>query len=127
MSLIKGIHHVSMKCESAEEYQKVISFYKEVLEIPVARQWSEGIMLDTGNGIIEIFNNGDKVVERGVISHFAFATDSVDECVEKIKKAGYEVFVEPKDIEIQSNPTFPARIAFCHGPLGEEIELFQER
>ena len=41
MSLIKGIHHVSMKCESAEEYQKVISFYKEVLEIPVARQWSE--------------------------------------------------------------------------------------
>ena len=50
-----------------------------------------------------------------------------DECVEKIKKAGYEVFVEPKDIEIQSNPTFPARIAFCHGPLGEEIELFQER
>ena len=123
MSLIKGIHHVSMKCESAEEYQKVISFYKEVLEIPVARQWSEGIML----GIIEIFNNGDKVVERGVIRHFAFATDSVDECVEKIKKAGYEVFVEPKDIEIQSNPTFPARIAFCHGPLGEEIELFQER
>ena len=127
MSLIKGIHHVSMKCESAEEYQKVISFYKEVLEIPVARQWSEGIMLDTGTGIIEIFNNGDKVVERGVIRHFAFATDSVDECVEKIKKAGYEVFVEPKDIEIQSNPTFPARIAFCHGPLGEEIELFQER
>ena len=127
MSLIKGIHHVSMKCESAEEYQKVISFYKEVLEIPVARQWSEGIMLDTGNGIIEIFNNGDKVVERGVIRHFAFATDSVDECVEKIKKAGYEVFVEPKDIEIQSNPPFPARIAFCHGPLGEEIELFQER
>ena len=127
MSLIKGIHHVSMKCESAEEYQKVISFYKEVLEIPVARQWSEGIMLDTGNGIIEIFNNGDKVVERGVIRHFAFATDSVDEYVEKIKKAGYEVFVEPKDIEIQSNPTFPARIAFCHGPLGEEIELFQER
>ncbi|WP_278712313.1 VOC family protein [Eubacterium ventriosum] len=127
MSLIKGIHHVSMKCESAEEYQKVISFYKEVLEIPVARQWSEGIMLDTGNGIIEIFNNGDKVVERGVIRHFAFATDSVDECVEKIKKAGYEVFVEPKDIEIQSNPTFPARIAFCYGSLGEEIELFQER
>ena len=125
--MIKGIHHVSMKCESAEEYQKVISFYKEVLEIPVARQWSEGIMLDTGNGIIEIFNNGDKVVERGVIRHFAFATGSVDECVEKIKKAGYEVFVEPKDIEIQSNPTFPARIAFCHGPLGEEIELFQER
>ena len=127
MSLIKGIHHVSMKCESNEEYEKVIIFYKDVLEIPVVRQWNEGIMLNTGNGIIEIFNNGDKATERGVIRHFAFATDNVDECVAKIKEAGYDVFVEPKDIEIQSNPTFPARIAFCHGPLGEEIELFQEK
>lgn len=27
----------------------------------------------------------------------------------------------------EKNPTFPERIAFCHGPLGEEIELFQEK
>ena len=34
---------------------------------------------------------------------------------------------EPKDIEIQSDPRFPARIAFCHGPLGEDIEFFCEK
>ena len=37
-----------------------------------------------------------------------------------------EVFIEPKDIKIASTPAFPARIAFCKGPLGEEIELRSE-
>ena len=127
MSLIKGIHHVSMKCKNQEEYQKVVKFYNKILEIPVARTWSEGIMFDTGDGIIEVFNNGEENDTRGIIRHFAFATDNVDECVEKIKQAGYSIFVEPKNVEIQSTPTFPIRIAFCYGPLGEEIELFQER
>ena len=127
MSLIKGIHHVSMKCKNQEEYQKVVKFYNEILEIPVARTWSEGIMFDTGDGIIEVFNNGEGNGGRGVIRHFAFATDNVDECVKKIKQAGYSIFVEPKNVEIQSTPTFPIRVAFCYGPLGEKIELFQER
>ena len=39
MSLIKGIHHVSMKCSSTEEYEKTIDFYKNILGIPVAREW----------------------------------------------------------------------------------------
>ena len=86
-----------------------------------------GIMFDTGNGIVEIFNDGDGALDKGVIRHFAFATDDVDACVEAVKAAGYEVFIEPKDIEIASIPAFPARIAFCKGPLGEEIELFQEK
>ena len=54
MSLIKGIHHVSMKCSSTEEYEKTIDFYKNILGIPVIREWQAGIMLDTGNGIVEI-------------------------------------------------------------------------
>ena len=46
---------------------------------------------------------------------------------ELLKEAGYEVFIEPNDIVISSTPEFPARIAFCRGPVGEEIEFFQER
>ena len=126
MSLIKGIHHVSMKCSSTEEYEKTIDFYKNILEIPVAREWPVGIMFDTGNGIVEIFNDGDGALDKGVIRHFALATDDVDACVEAVKAAGYEVFIEPKDIEIASIPAFTARIAFCKGLLGEEIELFEE-
>ena len=85
MSLIKGIHHVSMKCSSTEKYEKTIDFYKNILEIPVAREWQSGIMLDTGNGIVEIFNDGDDAPGKGVIRHFAFATDDVDACVEAVK------------------------------------------
>lgn len=29
MSLIKGIHHVSMKCSSTEEYEKTIDFLQK--------------------------------------------------------------------------------------------------
>lgn len=46
--------------------------------------------------------------------------------MEAVRAAGYEVFVEPKDIEIASEIPFPARIAFCRGPVGEEIEFFHE-
>ena len=42
---------------------------------------------------------------------------------EKIRKSGYEFFVGPKDIQVA---TFRARICFLKGPLGEEIELFEE-
>ena len=43
-----------------------------------------------------------------------------------LQNAGYEVFIEPNNIVIKSEPEFHARMAFCFGPLGEEIELFQE-
>ena len=76
--------------------------------------------------MLEIFNNGEGIKTKGALRHIAFATDNVDEMVNIVKNAGYEVFIEPKDIVIDSNPIFPARMAFCYGPLGEEIEFFQE-
>lgn len=127
MSLIKGIHHVSLKCVGELEYEKTIHFYRDILELPVARTWAAGIMLTAGNSLIEIFNDAESQLEKGVLRHFAFAVDDVDACVAAVKAEGYEVFIEPKDIEIQSTPGFPARIAFCKGPLGEEIEFFCEK
>lgn len=126
MSLIRGIHHISMKCCNDEEYDRVVTFYTKVLGMEIARTWEHGIMFDTGNGIIEIFKNGEPL-EIGVIRHVAFAVDDVDRCVQAVKEAGYEVFKGPMDILIPSKPEFPARMAFCYGPLGEEIEFFQEK
>jgi len=125
--MIKGIHHVSMKCSNQEEYEKTIHFYKDILGLPVKRSWNAGIMLDTGAGLIEIFNDGEEKLDKGVIRHFAFAVDDADQCTDVVRKAGYEVFVEPKDVVIASMPPFPARVAFCYGPLGEEIEFFVEK
>ncbi len=125
--MIKGIHHISMKCGGEEELARVKEFYLDILGLSVCREWPEGIMIDTGNGLIEIFCNGEGERQRGAIRHMALLTDQVDELCTQIKQAGYEVFAEPKDTVINSSPPYPIRVAFCVGPLGEEIELFCER
>ncbi len=122
--MIKGIHHISMKTQSEEEYRRVRSFYTEVLKLPVIKECDTCVLLDTGAGIVEIFRDGTESLEKGVIRHFAFAVDDVQACVDAVTSAGYEVFIAPKTVQIGGDPAFPATIAFCYGPLGEEIEFF---
>lgn len=125
--LINGIHHVSLDATSNEELEKTINFYQNILELEIRCQWDGGIMFDTGSGIIEVFLKEEEQLPKGVIRHFALATDDVAECAKTVKQAGYEVFIEPQDVEIPANPPFPLTCAFCYGPLGEEIEFFKER
>ena len=129
-SLISGIHHVALKCNGTAEFEKTLHFYQNVLGLEPVRSWGEGenagAMLSTGDGLLEIFASGKKL-PQGAIRHFALRTERVDDCVAAVRAAGYPITVEPKDIVIASNPPFPARIAFCTGPVREEIEFFQER
>ena len=129
--MIKGVHHIALKCMGVEAFEKTVQFYRDVLGLRVVRAWGEGegsgTMLTTGDAMLEIFASGTDLPGQGAIRHFALATDDVDACVRAVEAAGYEVFIQPKDIVIASTPEFPARIAFCHGPVGEEIEFFQER
>ena len=125
--MIFGLHHISLKCGTPEEFEKAKEFYLDTLGFKKVREWPEGIMISFGNGMLEIFSNGSGIKTKGALRHIAFATDNVDEITDKVKKAGYEVFIEPKDIVIKSEPEFCARMAFCFGPLGEQIEFFCER
>ena len=129
-SLICGIHHVALKCDGTAEFEKTLNFYQNTLGLELVRSWGEGegagAMLSTGNGLLEIFASGEKL-PQGAIRHFALRTQRVDDCVQAVRNAGYPITGEPKDIVIASNPPFPARSAFCTGPVGEEIEFFQER
>lgn len=129
-SLICGIHHVALKCDGTAEFEKTLHFYQNVLGLEPVRSWGEGenagAMLSTGDGLLEIFASGKKL-PQGAIRHFALRTERVNDCVAAVRAAGYPITVEPKDIVIASNPPFPARIAFCTGPVGEQIEFFQER
>ena len=127
MALVSGLHHASLKCVNENEFKRAVDFYKQVLKIAPVRQWEQGIMFDTGCGIIEIFNNGKEKRQKGIIEHFAFKTDCVDDCVNAVKGAGYQITRGPVDIDIPTVPVYPVRVAFCIGPLGEEIEFFQER
>lgn len=129
-SLICGIHHVALKCDGTAEFEKTLHFYQNVLGLEPVRSWGKGenagAMLSTGDGLLEIFASGKKL-PQGAIRHFALRTERVDDCIAAVRAAGYPITVEPKDIVIASNPPFPARIAFCTGPVGEQIEFFQER
>ena len=71
MSLIKGIHHVALKCCGKEEFEKTKQFYGEVLGLPVTRSWEGGIMYDTGAGLMEILRRRRLRwrQERSVILH----------------------------------------------------------
>ena len=64
---------------------------------------------------------------RDVRAFFAFAVDDVAACARLVEQAGYEVFVQPKSVNIGGDENFPAEVAFCKGPLGEEIEFFCQK
>ena len=125
--MIKGLHHISMKCNTEEEIGKVKEFYIKLLGLKLIREWPDGFMMDTGNGCIEVFTNANGEHCLGAIRHFALLTDDVDSLAKKVKDAGYEVFKEPTDNVIMSDPEDPIRMAFCFGPLGEQVEFFCER
>ena len=125
--MIKGLHHISMKCNTEEEIDKVKEFYITLLGLKLIREWPDGFMMDTGNGCIEVFTNANGEHCLGAIRHFALLTDDVDSLAKKVKDAGYEVFKEPTDNVIMSDPEYPIRMAFCFGPLGEQVEFFCER
>ena len=122
--MIKGIHHVSMKTRNDAEYERVKKFYSEILGLKIIKECESCLLLDTGNGIVEIFRNGTEEAVRGVIRHFAFAVDDVKKCVDAVSGAGYEVFVPMKEVDVGGDTNLHATIAFCKGPLGEEIEFF---
>ena len=122
--MIKGIHHVSMKTRNDAEYEMVKKFYSEILGLKIIKECESCLLLDTGNGIVEIFRNGMEEAVRGVIRHFAFAVDDVKKCVDAVSGAGYEVFMPMKEVDVGGDRNLHATIAFCKGPLGEEIEFF---
>ncbi len=128
--LISGIHHVALKAGSVEKYRETLAFYRDLFGFELKRTWGEGegagAMLSFGDGCMELFAAGDET-HGSVLRHIAFACTDVDLLVSRVRAAGYSILTEPKDIVIPSEPPLAARIAFCVGPCGEEIEFFCER
>lgn len=125
--MIKGLHHISIKTCNDEEYNRAKSFYADLLGLRIVKECEACLLLDTGNGVVEIFRNGEEPLPQGCLRHFAFAVDDVEACAELVEQAGYEVFVKPKSVYIGGDVAFPATIAFCYGPLGEQIEFFCQK
>lgn len=54
-----------------------------------------------------------------------FLVEDCDEMINRIKQEGYSILMEPKDVCIGKD--YFVRVGFCIGPIGEEIEFFQEK
>ena len=67
MSLIKGLHHISMKTCNDEEYRRARSFYVDLLGLRIVKECEACLLLDTGSGIVEIFRNGVEPLGQGVL------------------------------------------------------------
>ena len=121
MSLIKGIHHVALRPTYAQ-FEKAKTFYLDLLGLKVVRQWGDEkypcMMISTGdNSCIEVL----PVPEENDVP---LETDDTDGCVARVREAGYEITIEPKDVELSD---ITARIAFCTGPCGEIVEFFDQK
>jgi len=126
---IGGFHHVAIR---AHDFDASVKFYTEALGFAKKIWWGEGdkraIMLDAGDGnYLEIFANGpDEPPPEGSIIHFALRSSDTDAAIERARATGAKVTIEPKDVNIPSEPQItPVRLAFCKGPDGEVIEFFQ--
>lgn len=126
---IQGIHHVALR-PTQENYERTLDFYTQVLGLEIARTWGSEerpcCMLSVGdNSFLELLSGGPSdEKEPGAHDHLAFATEQPDVLVERVREAGYEITQEPTDIVIASEEPYPARIAFCIGPVNEIIEFF---
>lgn len=126
---IHGIHHVALKYEGETAFEKALSFYHDLLGLKILRRWGEGnasvALLDSGSGYLELFANSQGL-SHGIINHIAFQVENVDEAIETVRTAGYEILMEPQDKVFPSIPPFHVRIGFCIGPGGEKVEFFKE-
>ena len=123
-----GFHHLSM---NVRDLNKSIKFYTEALGFVEKVSWGEApkrtVLLDTGDGNYFEISQADKAqdFEEGVFKHIALRVDDCKSAIELARKAGAEVTMETRDIDLSSEPSIPIRIAFFKGPDGEIVELFQ--
>lgn len=125
-----GAHHISIQ---TRDWEASLHLYREVLGMEVVAEFGSPerpiLLLDMGDGShIELLAPtadlppaGDPA-SNGPIVHFALATTATRTALERVRQAGLEITMEPKDIDLGS---MQVTIAFFKGPNGEEIEFFQ--
>ena len=129
-NLLQGVHHVCLKVQGSRDYERAKTFYLKTLGFSLAREWGEGdgrgCMIQLGNCMLELMANGIPEQDaQGMYRHIAFRTEDVDGVFSLAVAAGCPVIMEPCDRNLGGD--YPIRIAFCTGPLGEELEFFQEK
>lgn len=123
-----GFHHVAIR---VRDFDVTCRFYTEVLGFTERLAWGEkpkrACMLDTGDGnYLEVFEgSGDQPQPEGGFIHIALRVADCREAIERVRTAGMEVTMEPKELVIEAQTPTPVCIGFFKGPDGEVVEFFQ--
>lgn len=116
MTLLGGVHHVSLNVDDAEAAG---SFYEDVLGLARIERPDVGIpgvWLDAGDAQIHLIETTDHQAPEG--QHVAFRVGDLDEVRAALVGRGVEV-TEPFSL------AGAGRQAFLHDPAGNLIELNQ--
>ena len=125
-----GAHHIAIQ---TKDWDASLRLYRDVLGMPVVAEGGTPerriLLLDMGDGChMELFaprpGSADSATQagQGPLTHIALTATDTRQAIEHVRQAGYEITVEPKDIQLG---TLQATIAFFNGPNGESIEFFQ--
>ena len=106
--LIQGVHHIAVK-PTAENYRRTVEFYTGLLGMETVKSWGDPerpcLMISCGdNSCMEILSGESDQLPAGPLAHIAFATDKVDEMIEKVRAEGYEITAEGRGSGRHAHP-----------------------
>jgi len=124
-----GIHHIAVR---TTDLAASLGLYRDVLGMVIVKEnevpGKRLVLLDTGDGShIELAAPLDSATSANTpevnhpLQHIALTTTDVPGVIARVRSAGYEITVEPKDVRLGTSVT---SIAFFKGPAGELIELY---
>ncbi len=123
------LHHVTVQ---TRDWEASLRLYRDTLGMEIVAEFGTPerrvILLDVGDGShIELVAPtadspapGSPVVNDPLI-HVALGTTNPSAAIERVRQAGYEITVEPKDVILGA---LKATVAFFKGPNGEDVEFF---
>lgn len=120
---LKGVQHIGIPTNDLE---KTIAFYHSLGFTTAYRTVNEKAdepvaFLQSGNLIIEAYENGNAVQKTGAIDHIALDVKDIDSLFEEIQAAGFRLL----DTSVQSLPFWEHGVRFFTiiGPNAEKIEF----
>lgn len=120
---LNGVQHIGIPTNDLE---KTIAFYHSLGFTTAYRTVNEKAdepvaFLQSGNLIIEAYENGNAVQKTGAIDHIALDVKDIDSLFEEIQAAGFRLL----DTSVQSLPFWEHGVRFFTiiGPNAEKIEF----
>ena len=125
-----AIHHLAVQ---THDLAASIRLYRDVLGMRIVNQWGSAerriTLLDIGDGShIELVAPAGatpltaSIVPTYPLLHLALTTTDIHAAVERVRTSGYDIVIEPKDVQLGP---LKASVAFFIGPNSERIEFFQ--